>query len=362
MFPTKETPAFGIFVKNQVTSLIEHGYTVHVAAIQDPEMGKFHVLKKYSSWLLGSMRRLLTAGKSYDVVHAHYAFPSGMIARWFKKWANVPYVVTCHGGDLNKMAKKGPFFRKQTEKILKDADHVITVGHDLERQVTEEYGLSKTKVSVLSMGVNRNVFFSQEKTAIRNKLDVNENLTNLLFVGNIIKEKGMEDLIQALSIIKKQDPTIHLHVVGQAKQESYLQFLHERIKELQIEETVTFHGPKTQKEVAEWMNAADIFVLPSHIEGFGLVAVEAMACGTPVVGTDTGGLSYLLKGDTGSLAVPKSPSSIAEAINRVTEDDNYRQHLISNGKQKAAQNDSSTITDRVITIYEEAMEKTGESK
>ncbi|SDH62914.1 glycosyltransferase family 4 protein [Alteribacillus bidgolensis] len=360
MYPSHAAPTFGIFVKNQVEALSKQGNEVDVAAINNPKMGKKNVLKKYSSWLLGAAKRLAFGGKSYDVVHAHYAFPSGMIARWFHRRYGIPYVVTCHGGDLNKMAKKGAFFQKQTERILRDAAHVIVVGRDLEEQVLHHFHVPEEKVSVFSMGVNRKVFYPRPQEEMREMLKLSPDQKHLLYVGNIIEEKGIGDLIEALALLRENMPETVLHVVGQPKQEEYFEKLKQRIQALNLTEHVKFQGSKSQTEVADWMSAADVFVLPSHMEGFGLVAVEAMACATPVAGTDTGGLMHLLAGDAGAVAEPQNPRSLAETIQKVLRDESYRRILVNNGKQQAEANDAENITANVLTIYQNAQQRQGE--
>ncbi|MFB4165193.1 glycosyltransferase family 4 protein [Alteribacillus sp. JSM 102045] len=360
MYPSHEAPTFGIFVKNQVKALSKQGNQVGVAAINNPKMGKKNVLKKYSAWLLGTARRLAFGGKAYDVVHAHYAFPSGLLARWFRRRYGTPYVVTCHGGDLNKMARKGAFFRKQTERILHDAAHVIVVGRDLEQQVIHDFNVPKDRVSVFSMGVDRAVFYPRPKEEIQKLLKLSQDKKHLLYVGNIIEEKGIGDLIEAAASLRENVPEAVLHVVGQPKQEEYFEKLKQRIGELNLTEHVNFHGPKSQTEVADWMSAADVFVLPSHTEGFGLVAVEAMACETPVVGTDTGGLTHLLADDAGAIAEPQNPASLAEKMQQVLEEESYKKQLVENGKQQAEANDAEQITAKVINIYQEAQQRQGE--
>ncbi|MDQ0298194.1 glycosyltransferase involved in cell wall biosynthesis [Salibacterium salarium] len=354
MYPSNQAPTFGIFVKNQVEALMNKGNQVDVAAITNPNMGKKNVAKKYSSWIYSTFRRLVSAGKSYDVVHAHYAFPSGLLARWFHKRFGTPYIVTCHGGDLNKMAKKGRFFHNQTKKILKDAAHVIVVGHDLEKQVMDDFQIPSDKVSVFSMGVDRKVFYPRPMTDIHKKWDISPYEKHLLFVGNIIEEKGIGDLIEALPKVKQRFPTMRLHVVGPAKQESYLETLKERLQTLGLSEQVDFHGPKSQNEVAEWMAAADVFILPSHIEGFGLVALEAMACHTAVVGTKTGGLAHLLDDGAGVLTEPQQPDSLADNIVYVLNHDDERKQLVEKAQEKVDENDADKMTDKVLAIYEDA--------
>ncbi|SDH18839.1 Glycosyltransferase involved in cell wall bisynthesis [Alteribacillus persepolensis] len=359
MYPSHEAPTFGIFVKNQVEALVKQGNHVDVAAITNPKMGKKNVLHKYSTWLLQAGRGLLARKSSYDIVHAHYAFPSGMMARWFKRRFNIPYVVTCHGGDLNKMAKKGRFFRKQTERILQEASHVIAVGRDLEEQVIHDFHVPKDKVSVFSMGVDQNVFHPRG-SSVRSQLELSDNQKHVLYVGNIIEEKGIADLVEALALLRQHVPEVILHVVGQPKQAEYFASLTRRIETLQLSGHIHFHGAKPQSEVADWMSAADVFVLPSHTEGFGLVAVEAMACATPVVGTEVGGLTHLLSDGAGVAAEPKNPSSLADSIEQVLSNDVLRQRLIKAGQQKAAANDAEQITKNVLSIYKQAQQKQGE--
>ncbi|RSL33650.1 glycosyltransferase family 4 protein [Salibacterium salarium] len=359
MYPSDQAPTFGIFVKNQVEALMNKGNQVDVAAITNPNMGRKNVMKKYSSWILGTFRRLLSGGKSYDVIHAHYAFPSGVLARWFYKRFGTPYVVTCHGGDLNKMAKKGRFFHNQTQQILQDAAHVIVVGHDLEQQVTEDFHISSEKVSVFSMGVDRSVFYPRPKREVRATLEVPPDEKHLLFVGNMIEEKGIGDLIEALPHVKQRFPSMRLHVVGPAKQEAYVDGLKQRIQVLGLKEQVHFHGPKSQTVVAEWMAAADVFILPSHIEGFGLVAVEAMACETAVVGTNTGGLAHLLTDGAGALTEPHQPESLAENILDVLENDDKRGAMIEKAAERVDANDADQMTENVLAIYEAAQQRNG---
>ncbi|MFB5661025.1 glycosyltransferase family 4 protein [Alteribacillus sp. HJP-4] len=357
MYPSTTAPTFGIFVKNQVEALGKRGLHLDVAAVTNPNMGKRNVMEKYSKWMFHTCRRFLSKESSYDIIHAHYAFPSGMLARWFKKRYGIPYVVTSHGGDLNKMARKSPFFFKQTKKILQDAAHVIVVGYDLEQQVLHDFEVPPEKLSVFSMGVNRDVFYPHDTQLVREKLGVNSEHKHLLYVGNILPEKGSTDLIEGFAKVKEDMPETKLHIVGQPKQQSYYDKLTKRIETLGLTEDVHFHGSRPQAEVAEWMSAADVFVLPSHIEGFGLVAVEAMACATPVVGTDTGGLSHLLAEDAGALAMPKQPETLAASVMRVLKDDVYRKRLLENAKKRVEENDAEEITDRVLSIYEKAIQK-----
>lgn len=352
MYPTEENKTFGIFVKNQVKALEALGNQVDVIAINDPKNGKFRVLKKYILWLLKTLVNLGLYGKKYDVVHAHYVFPSGMLARFYKKVWKTPYVVTSHGGDIDRMAKKSQRIRKWTELIFKDSDHVIAVGDALYNEIHRDYRIGSDKLSLLNMGVNRQVFKAYPKEEVRAELGIQSGKKPILFVGNMIREKGLNELISAFSNVIAAQPEAELYLMGASRNQAYRQELESLIKEKGLTSSIFFKEPLPQSELAKWMSAAEVFVLPSHLEGFGLVAVEAMSCLTPVVGSDVGGLSYLLKDDNGILVKPKDANSLADGILKVLSNEELKEKLIQNGGKKAAENDEQTLIRKLQDIYE----------
>lgn len=348
MYPSKEALTFGIFVKNQVNALREQGLEVDVVAVQNPNMGKANVLKKYGKWALQTAGNLLTKGRSYDAVHAHYVFPTGMLALLYKKLFKCRMIITAHGGDIDKMAKKSPRIRKWTTKILREADHVIAVGNELYEEIHESFHVPKEKLSIINMGVNREVFKPTDQAVAREKLDLSQNEHIFLFVGNLIKQKGLMDLVQAYEKLPKDNKRLIL--MGATKDVRFREELEAYIKGHNVG-NVDILEPRAQQEVALWMSAADAFVLPSHIEGFGLVALEAMSCHTPVVGTNVGGLRYLLNEDSGILVEPQNVSSLFEGMNKVLTDVSSREQLISNGEKRAQENDQQTLIRKVINVY-----------
>lgn len=352
MYPTEENKTFGIFVNNQVKALEALGNQVDVIAITDPKNGKLRVLKKYIMWLFQTLLNLQLYGKKYDVIHAHYVFPSGMLARFYKKRWGTPYVVTAHGGDIDRMAKKNQRIRNWTETILKDADHVIAVGDALYEEIHQEYKTPANKLSILNMGVNRRVFKAYPKLEARFELGIEEGRKPILFVGNIIREKGLNELVSAFRKVKDNQPDSVLYMIGASRNQAYRQELENLIAKNGITSEVFFKDPLPQAELAKWMSAAEIFVLPSHLEGFGLVAVEAMSCLTPVVGSDVGGLSYLLKDGNGVLVKPKDADSLAEGILNVLENDVMKEKLIEHGEAKAIENDEDQLILNLQDIYD----------
>lgn len=353
MYPTSKYKSFGIFVKNQVDALQKRGLWIDVLAVTNPNSGKVNILKKYSLWLLQTMSNLLTKGKSYDVVHAHYVFPSGLLGLLFKKLFKTRLIVTAHGGDIDKMAKKSKRLHDLTKTILQQADHVIAVGQDLYSEITTHFQVDPQKVSIINMGVNRQVFKPQEKAAARGVCGMAPDQKAVLFVGNLLEQKGIMELGDSISLIKKNAPDqpVHLFIIGAEKDPSFKQKLDAKIAEGRLQALIHFQGAKSQSEIATWMNAADCLVLPSHIEGFGLVALEAMACGIPVIGTNVGGLKTLLSDGAGVTIPVKKPEELAKAILHVLSSEEIRTNFIKNGFKKAEENDQERMLNQVMEVY-----------
>lgn len=304
MYPSKEHLAYGIFVKNQVEQLEQEGIETLLAVNTNPATGKKNVLLKYLKWAQNFMRIFRANKRDISLTHSHYVFPSGVFSYYLKKRNNIPYIVTAHGGDINKMAKKSGQIRQFTEKILQSADHVIAVGEELAATIETNFHVPKDKITVMSMGIDRTVFKEAEnKERCAEQLGMDPKKTNFLFVGNIIREKGVAELIQAFNKVAESVPgQSALYCVGSTKDTNFTS----KAKELAKDNAdIHFIEPMPQRELAQYFQAADVFVLPSYIEGLGLVALEAMSCGTPVIASDVGGLHYMLADGVGVLVPPK---------------------------------------------------------
>jgi glycosyltransferase involved in cell wall biosynthesis len=350
MYPSKEHKTFGIFIYNQVEQLRQNGLSIDILANTDPLTKKMHLFKKYFIWFMKGLLFLLR-GKDYSVVHVHYVFPSGLLGLMMKKIWKQKMVITVHGSDLSKMPKKSPIIKKCTQMILNHADYVITVGQELYNEVITEYKVEKEKVSSLSMGVNLDIFKPVvDKDKTRQELHLNECKKMILFVGNITAEKGLIELVKAYSSVKKRFSNYSLHLIGSQKDEEFVFRLKRSIANYGVKD-VFLHPALPQEEISKWMSVADVFVLPSYHEGFGLVALEAMACGTPVIGSGVGGLKYLLDGGAGVMIDPKDTYSFSEEIIRVVTDQDLRQQLMTNSKKKVEEHDQRLIIRTIQDIY-----------
>lgn len=351
MYPSKDHLTFGIFVENQVSLLKSAGLDVDVLAIDNPGKGKMTTLLKYMSWFFRSFFYMAVHRNKLALTHAHYAFPTGFISLVGKKMFKLPYVVTVHGGDIDKMAAKSPAIAKMTKRILMEADSVIVVGEKLRKDVTERFGVMDDRVEVMSMGVDTSIFKRLSKEDARTQLGLPIHGQVILYVGNIIKAKGLLELVDAFKSIQVSHPETSLYLIGSKKDSGFVSSLKENLNEENIQ-SVHFEEPKSQVEIAKWMAAADVFVLPSHHEGFGLVALEAMATGTSVVGTDVGGLSYLLDDQAGILVKPQDSLSLSEGIVKALDPLSVEidEHICH---KKVEKHSFKTILSKLLAIYEE---------
>ena len=351
MYPSKEHKTFGIFVFKQVEQLRQIGFTVDVLAITSPLTTKINLLKKYITWLLKGLF-LLMRGKKYKVVHVHYVFPSGLIGLMFKKIWKQKLIITVHGSDLNKMAKKNASIKRFTKIILSHADHIITVGQELYQDVLTEYKIDPNRVSIISMGVNREIFKPvQNKVEVKKQFQVDDRLKIILFVGNITAEKGVRELVEAYDVIKKRNSQYTLHLIGSQKDEAFVIQIKNLISEKSIKD-VFLHDVKPQEEVSKWMAITDVLVLPSYNEGFGLVALEAMACETPVIGSGVGGLKILLEEGAGVIINPIDIDKMAESIIQVVSDEELREKIKLNSQKKVKEHDKKLIINNIKNIYQ----------
>jgi glycosyltransferase involved in cell wall biosynthesis len=189
-----------------------------------------------------------------------------------------------------------------------------------------------------------------EKSIARKKCGISEQTIPILYVGNMIRQKGLLELIEAFAMLKKENPMVCLYLIGAKKDASFYQQLLQKIEENRVQD-VFIYDAMNQEEVAVWMSAAEVFVLPSHLEGFGLVALEAMSCHTPVVGSDVGGLSYLLRDGAGILVEPHNAQSLYEGIKKAIHDSEIRKQLIQKGELRAQENDQQYLVEKVIQLY-----------
>jgi glycosyltransferase involved in cell wall biosynthesis len=272
-----------------------------------------------------------------DVIHANWTL-SGMAVFSSKIFHRLPYVVTIHGSDIYGV-DANPGLSFPTRITLNNAKKVIAVSQDL-RKKAEELGVHADKMVVIPTGVNLSTFPFNPYSA---------RSLQILFVGSLIQRKGVNVLLEAFSQILPHFPTVKLVIVGEGEEESNLLIQAEK---LNISENVIFLGTKNQSEVSHLMQDSKIFVLPSLEEGQGAVLVEAMASGTPCIGSRVGGIPGVIDSSTGLLFAPGNSEELAGKLVALLTDFELWTSFAVNGRKKAeTQYSWSNLANQIADTY-----------
>ena len=262
-----------------------------------------------------------------EIIHAHWLIPQGIIAAMLKK-KSMKLIVTVHGSDLFPL--KNRFFKSMQRNVLKNC-HICTVNSEATKnELLRRFPEYRNKFAVIPMGVDTRLFSNKN---VKLKHNQYKNKKIILFVGRLNEQKGVEYLIKAMPKVNEKIKNALLLVVGEGSYKDYLNKLADSLNVKNIE----FRGAVNHEKLADYYNLADVFVLPSvasriGTEGLGLVLLEAMSCGTPVIGTNTGGIPTIVKNNqTGILVNERNENELANAIIKILSDRKLSQKLSNNG-------------------------------
>jgi D-inositol-3-phosphate glycosyltransferase len=263
--------------------------------------------------------------QTYDLIHSHY-WLSGRLGNWAQCLWNRPHLTTFHTlGEVKNRTGTGaqePGFRIAAEKEIVHACQRILAPTDRERDsLIRLYGAPAEKIGVVPCGVNLDLFYPEAKTAARQKLGLDPADIILLYVGRFDPLKGLNTLLEAITHLKNHHRIRLLIVGGDGDMTPEYQALAQKTRKLAIGEKVMFAGRIDQHNLPSYYNAADVLVMPSHYESFGMVGLEALACGRPVVSTPVGAVDSLIrKARAGCIVPDPSPRSLADGIQSIISD------------------------------------------
>jgi len=325
----------GIFVKDQVNELAKYFSKVYVISPQpfgsnrelvDYEYRNvrvffprfFHVPVGYFRRKLGdnffkaALRVIQRENLEFDIIHAHFTWPSGYAGALLKKSLGKPLVVTGHGYDVYDLPFRDKTWFRGVKFALDSADNVITVSKRNLKILTGKLGVPESKVSVIPNGFDSNLFKPLDKAKAKRKLGLPLDKRIVLNAANLVPVKGHEYLIKAMAKVLEERKDVLLVIVGDGPLRGKLEGL---VKKLGLSKHVKFAGAKPHEEIPLWMNAADLFVLPSLSEGNPTVMFEALGVGLPFVGTAVGGVPEIITSeDYGLLCPPADPDCLTEKI------------------------------------------------
>jgi len=306
---------------------------IHLRAGQPAKIPK-EKLTQYIPQFISNLYEFIGNEKlSYDLISAHY-YLSGLIALKMKNKLHIPMFMTFHTLALmkNLAERKADYQRIEFEFLLvKNSDKIIANSEaDLE-YIHTLYDCPLKKISILTPGVDLKIFKPADKRPAKKSIKANLNHKLILFVGRIVPLKSIDVLLYAIKILVKKNPrlTICLWIIGKRSKEAKRLDLLRKI--LKIETFVEFAGQISHQKLPNYYNAAEVLVLPSQYESFGITALEAMACGVPVITTDVTGVSRLLdKKHSPLLTSASNPIMLAKKINHL---------LINNAEHKRMSNE-----------------------
>lgn len=243
-----------------------------------------------------------------DVVHCQHA----NIFAYHLSRLGVPYCITLHGTDLMGF-KKEPRFKDLVLKGVRGAYRLISISQQVSEETKELFDVGDDKITLIHNGYDDRLFYPRgvERRDVLKKYGIEEDVPYLVsFVGKLAHFKGIDVLIRAASLYEKALPGVKTLIVGQGQLRDQL--------EAQVQEEglsgVRFLGHQNQDAVAEIYSVADVSTVPSRVEPFGLVAIEALACGTPVVASNGGGLPDFIDDKVGRLVKMEDHRDLANAI------------------------------------------------
>ncbi len=291
-------------------------------------------------------RAILRGGTAFDVIHSHFLGLNGYVGLSLKEEFRKPLVLSAYGGDAYSVPFRDAGSRKLAESEVRGADGLIAVSRPIAQNLVT-LGSDPGKIRVIPTGFDASLFAPAPKEEARSRLGLPQQKVIILNVANLVPQKGQSYLLESFSMVLKSRKDLVLVFVGGGELASDLR---SRATKLGVGQSVAFAGPRPHQEIPTWINACDLFVLPSVSEGSPTVIPEAMACGKPVVATEVGGVQDLIKaGETGLMVHAKDAEALAEsirgAIERPWNSQAIRAHALSYSWD--------ALAEKIVRVYEE---------
>ena len=301
----------------------------------------------------------------YHLVHAHF-WLSGMVAIDVKKQLEIPFVVTFHAlGAVRRLhqgcSDKFPKIREKIERdIIWQAERIIAECPNDLKDLIQHYQAPLDKIEIIPCGYNPTDFYPVDRKEAKKRLNLNPAFTYILQLGRMVKRKGIDNVIEAFSHAQHAIPELRLLVVGGNFQSEDDQIEFDRLnhlcEELDLKDKVIFTGQKNRDMLRYYYAASELFITTPWYEPFGITPLESMACGTPVIGADVGGISFTVRnGETGLLVAPQQPQQLSSAIVDLISDDRKRLKFAVNALRHVKSFTWKTVSESIAQLYEQCI-------
>ncbi len=304
----------------------------------------------------------------YDLIHSHY-WLSGLAAEALSDaWGRKPFVQMFHTlGEMKNRVARSDDERESPERIaaekhlLARADRIVVSTLAEQTQLRFLYRASDRKLDIIPPGVDPTHFYPIPADEAKVFVGLKPDDRMVLFVGRIEPLKGVDTLIQAMSCLKIKDAKrpVHLAIIGGEPSASPQEMSAEMARlqklcdDLAVDQTVVFLGKRGQDTLPYYYSAAEVVVMPSHYESFGMVALEAMACGTPVIASEVGGLGFLVQdGETGFTVPDGDPEVLCDRLSLLLGDPDLKLRMGRRGAEYAQDYSWDKIASRIADLYE----------
>jgi len=349
-----------------------HNRVVHIPAGPEFPLPKSELVRYIPKFVQGIESFAESKDIHYDLIHSHY-WMSGIAAiELSEKW-NIPFIQMFHTLGLmkNRIArspqeKEGDYRILGEKRVISKSNRIIAATLAEKSQLEFLYEAPSSKITVIPPGVDTRHFYPIEKDEAKEVVGVPDDTHTILFVGRIEPLKGIDLLVKAISIIQKNGDLNccphNLIIIGgepDAKEEDMnveMAHLQDMVEELEIENFVIFLGKQDQQMLPYYYSAAEVVVMPSHYESFGMVALESMACGTPVVASQVGGLAFLVQdGKTGFVVPGNDPEKLANRLVELIKNKELRDKMGTNSAEYAKLYAWENITEKMIEVYHQVL-------
>jgi D-inositol-3-phosphate glycosyltransferase len=352
---------------------------VHIPAGPEHPLPRQELTDHLATFAEGIRDFAAAKGMHYDLIHSHY-WMSGIAAGILKETWHVPVLQMFHTLGLmkNRIAQspaeiEGDYRIEGERKVMVDVERIIAATQAEVAQLQFLYQVPPEKISIVPPGVDIGRFYPIPEDEAKDAIGEGKCPRLLLFVGRIEPLKGIDTLIRALAMVRQSGAMDHecysLAIIGGEPDAPHEELSVEMVRlqalcrELGLEDLVVFLGKRSQETLPYYYSAAEIVIMPSHYESFGMVALEAMACGTPVVASQVGGLAFLVQdGITGYVVPGGDPETLAKTLEKLMKDPELRGRLGQQAAEYAKFYSWDKIAARIKNVYEEMLENNGERK
>lgn len=325
-------------------------------------LDKYSLYREVPAFAAGILTFAAAEGITYDLLYSHY-WLSGEVACLLRPrvgtgWAHIAHTLgVVKNRNLAAGARPEPELRIRVEaEIAQQADLLMASTEDEARDLIDAYGADPERVAMVAPGVDLSTFQPMDRAEARREIGYGSERL-LLFVGRLERLKGVEIAIRALALLRDRDhDDVRLLVLGDDSREgdqSEMRRLKAVASEIGVRDRVDFVGSVAHHELPYFYAAADACVMPSYSESFGLVGLEAQACGCPVVASDVSGLRSVVRDQvTGYLVEGYDPAAYAERIGRLLADGELAQQMGRRGRLLAQRYSWSRTADRIEELLE----------